>query len=349
MVAGVALITVVSACGSNGSGSAQSATAQADEQGRETSEPVEATVDLASAVRIAAEETADQGWFMTTMSVSGVPGSELSMTYQGSTDGLNGLMTTDAGGVGLGGATFEARIVDGVFYLKFPDFGADTDAASSAWIELDPGADGANPFTDATGFGVDSLTRMFDALQDASDDVEELGTEDIDGVSTTHYRLTISGDSWIGPHDDDPTAQIPEGFENALGQDIVVEVWVDDDGLIRRMRSVIDLGGSTDEAGTDLGPLTLTWEITELGEPVDVHAPPPDEIKSFTDMFGSVFDDLGFDSEALGQAPDELRDLMEGFDTGGGGDLEQQIEQYGQDLDQFGAEVEKELQDLFGD
>lgn len=55
------------------------------------------------------------------------------------------------------------------------------------------------------------------ALLEAVDDVQKLGKEEVRGVPTTHYRGTL------------------EPADEADGSPLPVEVWIDTDGLVRRM------------------------------------------------------------------------------------------------------------------
>jgi hypothetical protein len=84
-----------------------------------------------------------------------------------------------------------------------------------------------------------------------SGDFEVVGTETVDGVEATRYRLT----------DVTAAAQVSPGLES-------VEVWVGPG----------DLPVRTELTVADPQPATVTVDYREWGEPVTVQAPSPDEI-----------------------------------------------------------------------
>ena len=65
---------------------------------------------------------------------------------------------------------------------------------------------------------------------------------------------------------------------------IPVDVWVDADGLVRRMQ--LDMGGMLG------GTATLTIELFDYGQPVDIEVPSPDDVRSLTDGLGIFGDGL---------------------------------------------------------
>jgi len=102
------------------------------------------------------------------------------------------------------------------------------------------------------------------ALDEGLEELEEVGSETIDGAAATRYRATVNTEEALaasGVSDTMPpqtAAQLPETF--------VYEVWVgDDDGLIRQLS--FDLLGQASE---------LTF--SDWGEPVQIEAPPANEI-----------------------------------------------------------------------
>ena len=58
--------------------------------------------------------------------------------------------------------------------------------------------------------------------------------------------------------------------------EIPVDVWIDADGLPRRMQ--LDMGGDVRASGRRRRTLTMTIELFDYGEPVDIEVPSPDEV-----------------------------------------------------------------------
>lgn len=98
----------------------------------------------------------------------------------------------------------------------------------------------------------------------------KLGTETIDGAKTTHYRVTVDMQNALGkatPKQRDALQRLlrlarQHGVDTASTK---IDVWIGDDGLVRRTTET--LGG--------LGSATTTF--SDFGEPVHIEAPPDDE------------------------------------------------------------------------
>jgi hypothetical protein len=103
----------------------------------------------------------------------------------------------------------------------------------------------------ATGMRPD---RLLKDLIKASNKVEKLGSEEIRGVTTTHYRAHL-----------DKSKLGSDGKQNEPG---VVEAWIDEQGLPRRVR--VPYGGEND-------PVAVA-DLFDFGVSVDVEAPPADDI-----------------------------------------------------------------------
>lgn len=66
-----------------------------------------------------------------------------------------------------------------------------------------------------------------------------------------------------------------EGSGVDLDQPIPIEVWIDDDGLVRRYDMAMQMQGTT---------TTMTFEVLEYGVDVDVIAPPADVTVPFEQL-----------------------------------------------------------------
>lgn len=149
---------------------------------------------------------------------------------------------------------------------------ADADAlAAQQGAELDLGQLGSVGSTDPRS--------VLDALKAVSGPLETVGREEIRGTDTTHYRAALDPAkiadevSKAGATDD-----VLGSFQDALAQSglqsVPVDVWVDDDGLLRRMQ--IDV--ATTQAGlTGQVSMRMTFDLFDYGSEVDV-TPPPAEL-----------------------------------------------------------------------
>ena len=99
--------------------------------------------------------------------------------------------------------------------------------------------------------------------------VQTVGTETVDGVSTTHYKATIdlakAAGTVGGPAQDAVQHLIDQGGPSS----IPVDVWIGDDGLVRKLTvdETVSNGGQT-------GTAHLTLDLSDYGTAVNVTAPP---------------------------------------------------------------------------
>lgn len=99
-------------------------------------------------------------------------------------------------------------------------------------------------------------------LQDAAAEVSVVGTERVRDVDTTHYHFVVDAKkAALSPADGSATAP--------------VDVWIDEDGLVRRLRV-------SDDPSAD-APGRYAVEFFDFGAPLDIEPPPADEIADATD------------------------------------------------------------------
>ena len=103
-----------------------------------------------------------------------------------------------------------------------------------------------------------SPERLLALLRAASSETERVGEEDVRGSSTVRYRLTV---------DCEPAILECDGT-------VPVEVWIDDDGFVRRISLDDDDG-------------LATFEFFDFGADVDIHAPPADEVVDEDEVFST--------------------------------------------------------------
>jgi hypothetical protein len=120
-----------------------------------------------------------------------------------------------------------------------------------------------------------------------SGSVEEVGKETIDGVETTHYTAVIDLDrvaSQAPPAlQDQVQTQIDKLKEQTGIGELPMEVWIDDDGLPRRVSYTFDasLTGGSEKTST-----VLTMNFTDYGVDVAVEPPPADQVTDISELSG---------------------------------------------------------------
>lgn len=177
-------------------------------------------------------------------------------------------------------------VIDGTTaYLRIPMLQALT--GRTGWLSATPeelaAAGGSLGFTGGAG----DPAHLLDTLRGIADDVDEVGPDEVRGVATTRYRATVDLGQAL---DEAPEAQREElrTMLDQLGSDVAsipVEVWVDADGLARRL--VMDFGDLAAHAMGLEGSATLTLELFDYGEDVAIAVPDPSEVTPIGGLLGS--------------------------------------------------------------
>jgi hypothetical protein len=115
-------------------------------------------------------------------------------------------------------------------------------------------ATGADRFV--PGPGGTSPERLLKDLIDSSKKIEKIGSEEVRGVTTTHFRSHLDGSKL--------------GIDSDAEEQVIVDVWIDEEGLPRRIRV---------PAG-DVGDPVVVFDLFDFGVPVDIGAPPANEVVS---------------------------------------------------------------------
>lgn len=231
--------------------------------------------------------SAESVHFSMTMSQSLPGGQPLVISGSGAFDGpakkltmsmdLSGMAAAFGGGsLTPGGLKLEAVMDDLVMYMRMPLLDAML-PAGKRWVRMDLEKLGEQAGVDMQqlmSLGANDPRRMLDYIRTAAD-LEEAGAETVRGVATTRYRGTIDVAKALEalPAEQRPLAEAAMGMLREAGLDSVpVEVWVDGDGYVRRIRQTysMELGGRQSAARTEL-------ELFGFGTPVDVTVPPAEE------------------------------------------------------------------------
>ena len=159
--------------------------------------------------------------------------------------------------------TVEEVIVDGVAYVSAPGIGCQEIDMS----DLLGSVGGA-------GGGAMDPGAFLEQLRAIDGDVAEAGTLDVRGVRTTRYTAAYTlGDAIAAMPEDQAEAleqmyaTLPPSF---LDAEQAVDVFVDDDGLVRRMQVAT---ASSDVEGLPLPATTTIMDWFDFGADITVEAP----------------------------------------------------------------------------
>lgn len=121
-------------------------------------------------------------------------------------------------------------------------------------------------------------TGSLDLLEGVSDDVEEVGTEDVRGDQTTHYQGTVDAQKALDQVGGSLRESAEQGFEAAGIDALPFEAWIDDDGRLRKFSLTMEVPASDTTGGHAVTSVTEV-ETYDFGVAVDVEAPPADQVR----------------------------------------------------------------------
>jgi hypothetical protein len=205
-----------------------------------------------------------------------------------------GRMTLDLGNLAelaggeLGNGRVEFVLDGAAYYMKFPQvterfFG-------KQWLKID-----LEEVGELTGADLGALqqanqnpAQLMQFLR-ASDDIEELGKEEVRGVETTHYRARVDLDeaaergAETGELSDEMREQLQAEIERMKAQTgletLPVDVWLDEDNLLRRMQMDLSFAVKGGQVGLD-----MTMDFFDFGVDVRVAPPAADETVDITEL-----------------------------------------------------------------
>jgi hypothetical protein len=249
------------------------------------SEEVAEAVSPQAAVAEAATKTADAGSarFSFTGTVNGVAGGPVTVGGEGEYTGRQARLTFDMSDLGAAtGGAFGGEmelVMDGlVINMKLPSQITSALPGGKEWIRFDLAAAG-----EELGVDFEELMRLQQTdpaqalkyLLGASDDFERVGSQQVRGVETTHYRGTVDLRKALEQIPADSGDELERVLELVGDPKMPFEVWIDDDGLARRMKYEQPLPAG--QGGED-ATMALTMEMYDFGADVDVEPPPDDEV-----------------------------------------------------------------------
>lgn len=179
---------------------------------------------------------------------------------------------------------FEIRTVDGTDYIKFGFFttflGSETEWVSQPSTTEDDLAD------DFGTTAPNDPTAYLESLSDAEGSVEVLGREDVRGFDTTHYRVTVDA-GYLESLSDEERAEL-EAQGPLPVEEFPLELWVDDDGLVHRMRIEVlgDAVAETDEDLEGFESMTMVFDYFDFGQSVTIEPPPADQVTPIDELSG---------------------------------------------------------------
>jgi hypothetical protein len=175
-----------------------------------------------------------------------------------------------------------------VFYMRFPLL-AQLLEDGKQWLKFDAEAIGKAQGIDLsqfTQFGQADPSQALQYLRAVSGDGEDKGSEEVRGVSTTRYAAKVDLRKFpeVLPEEQRDTAKkAADALIDQLGgeNELPMDVWVDDDGLIRRQR--FEFAFEPQNGGQKVS-FRYDIELYDFGVEVDVQPPPEADTADLTEL-----------------------------------------------------------------
>jgi hypothetical protein len=136
---------------------------------------------------------------------------------------------------------------------------------------------GGFDFEELESFTQNDPRDALEALRDLSGEIETVGSEELRGVDTTHYRAQLdAGDlakKATGENAD--AASILDQLSSSGLDEVPLDIWIDGNGLVRKLALDVE---APDATTGQPGDLSLAFELWDYGEPVEIDVPPAAEV-----------------------------------------------------------------------
>ena len=229
--------------------------------------------------------------------IRGIPEAEgLASTAEGVVDfeTQRGALTLELpSGTGMGGGDLRFVYDGTVLYLRspVPTPGVDTEWVSVDIAQLSEEVSG----TDIEQFaqaGSNDPSNALALLKGTADSVEEVGTEEVRGERTTHYRATVDlrrATEQAGAVRD--RRQFEAFLDQFPSETIPVDVWLDDEGRTRRLRMDQPLPETPGLSTPPGASVVVTIELYDFGVDEPIEIPAPDEVSDLTAQLSKLVDE----------------------------------------------------------
>lgn len=212
-------------------------------------------------------------------------GQTVPLTGTGAIDFQNKAFNLNLTLPGMG--SVEELLVGQIIYVKVPSQEA-AEFGGKPWLKIDPSqfGGGQNPFGSLDS---SNPTQILNTLQGVGT-VTKIGDEDVRGTHTVHYRADV--DIAKAADAQKLTPEQKQQLQTALGgkSTIPEDVWVDDQGLVRRIG--VDISGNAPTGSTGSGTALkaqLKMEFFDYGKAtVNTTPPPADQITDFGQILGQL-------------------------------------------------------------
>jgi hypothetical protein len=178
---------------------------------------------------------------------------------------------------------FEVITIDTTAYMKMGALGAMAGAPAGKWLKIDAAALGITE-SELAGLGggasADLGLTYLKSVNAAG--VTEVGKEKVRDVETTHYSAKAGVDALVKNSTKAQQEKTRKQMADAGITEVPIDVWVDADGVTRRLKFTMQ--GSGAGAGAFGGEIVALMEFYDFGAKVTVAAPPAADVVSIDEV-----------------------------------------------------------------
>lgn len=177
----------------------------------------------------------------------------------------------------------EVRQVGDVAYMRFPFFSAFL-GVETEWLRM-PASEAGDAAGGFGGVAPSNPGEFLSAFEGADATVEEIGTESVRGVETTHYRITVDTEALLAEATPEQRAELEAQGPLPSGE-FPMDMWIGGDGYVYRYILVFDGTLVEAEPGEGFESMTMTFEMYDYNAPIDIAEPDPSEVTDAEDLGG---------------------------------------------------------------
>jgi hypothetical protein len=182
--------------------------------------------------------------------------------------------------VGVAGRSFkiDTVITGTVLYMRSPAFSQIT--GGKQWVKIDLGK-----IARQRGINLGSLlntsptpTSALAYLRGSGGKVKKVGTEQVQGVDTTHYHVTVNLERAAARAKGAARDSLKRVIQLSGVKKVPVDVWIDDKDYVRKV--VYETNGGRGQAAR------VTMELHDFGARVPIKPPPKDSVVDLMSRLG---------------------------------------------------------------
>jgi hypothetical protein len=136
---------------------------------------------------------------------------------------------------------------------------------------------GGFDFKELDSFTQNDPRDVLDALRGLSGEIETVGSDELRGVETTHYRALLDPAQLVreARATNADAASVLDRLAQTGVAEVPLDIWIDGNGLVRKLALDVDVPDATSSQG---GSVSLAFELWDYGQRVDIEVPPAAQV-----------------------------------------------------------------------